>query len=303
MKRGMVMRNYHEMMQLIMQKANEDERIRAVLLDGSRANANATHDQYCDFDIVYIVKDIREFTKDRNWIEYFGEILIVQCPADWYSHPYDYNSKENFNYLIQFTDGNRIDLSLVDISNIKAEKKNDEPRVVLLNKDNLKELYPIDTEESFFIKAPSATEYYDTCNEFRWLSIYITKGLCRKEIYYAKYAYDVLIMEMFIKMLNWKIAMKHHFHITTGDHSKYLKRFLSEEEMERFQAIFPDGSYEGIWEKLFLMYDYFAENAECVGKKLKYAFDKSETVKVREFLIKRRAEYVVSLQDEKLEER
>ncbi|HKM35533.1 MAG TPA: aminoglycoside 6-adenylyltransferase [Lachnospiraceae bacterium] len=284
------MRTYNEMMQLIMDKAMNDERIRAVLMNGSRANSNAVHDEYSDFDICYVVTDIREFTKDKNWITYFGDILIVQYPVDWYSHPYDYTGKGNFTYLIQFQDGNRIDLSLIDITHVEEESFNVEPRMVLLNKDNLKELIPVRGEEAFYIKKPSEMEYYNTCNEFRWLSIYITKGLSRREIYYAKYAYDCLVMEMFVKMLNWKIAIDHDFMVTTGDHSKYLKRFLSPKEMDRFQDIFPNGDYEDIWNRLFIMYDYFAETAEYVGGKLGYFFDKDETIRVRDFLKRRRTD-------------
>lgn len=76
------MRTEKEMMDLIMTKAIDDERIRAVAMDGSRANKNAVHDKYSDFDIVYFVTDVREFTKDKSWINYFGDVLIVQCPED-----------------------------------------------------------------------------------------------------------------------------------------------------------------------------------------------------------------------------
>ena len=86
---------------------------------------------------------------------------------------------------------------------------------------------PICNERAFYIRKPTKKEYYDTCSEFRWLAVYISKGLCRQELYYAKYAYDVLVMEMFIKMLNWKIGVDNNFLVTTGSHSKYLKRFLS----------------------------------------------------------------------------
>lgn len=282
------MRSYEEMMGLIMDKAVSDERIRAVMMDGSRANARATHDQYSDFDICYVVKDVREFTKDKEWITYFGEILIVQCPDDWYSHPYDYTSRDSFTYLIQFEDGNRIDLTLIDKEHIDEVAKNKEPRIVLLNKDDLKEIQPMGTEEIFHIHKPSQMEYDNVCNEFRWLSLYISKGLCRKEIYYAKYTYDCLVMPMFMKMLNWKIGTQYDFKVSTGSHSKYLKRYLSEEEMERVHGIFPNGEYEEIWQKLFLMYDYFAENEEEVGKKLGYHYDKDETVRVRAFLVKRK---------------
>lgn len=284
------MRTETEMMSLIMKKAIEDERIRAVTMNGSRANKNSVHDQYSDFDIVYFVTDIREFTKDKNWINYFGDILIVQYPVDWYSHPYDYCGHESFTFLIQFTDGNRIDLNIVDIRNIENEKDNNEPRIVLLNKDNYKELIPITAETAFFIKPPTKMEFYNTTNEFRWLSIHISKGLCREEFYYAKYTYDILIMKMFMKMLNWKIGIQHQFNVTTGSNNKYLKRFLSDTEMKRLQNIFPNGEYEDIWNKLFLMYDYFHELESEVAIYFNFTCDENETKKVRDFLEKRRLE-------------
>ena len=286
------MRNKEEMMKLIMDVAINDERIRAVTMEGSRASKNATHDQYCDFDICYIVSDIREFTKDNKWVEIFGKILIVQYPMDWYSHPYNYAGHDNFAYLIQFKDGNRIDLTLIDVCNIDKEQGYREPRIVLLNKDNFKELKQINDESVFYIQKPSEMEYYNTCNEFRWLSVYISKGLCREELYYAKYAYDVLMMEMFIKMLNWKIGVDNDFNVTTGDHSKYLKRFLTLEEMKRFHSVFPNGTYEDIWSKLYVIYDYFAEIAKYVGEALKYNFDAKETEEVRIFLSERQKQCV-----------
>ncbi|MBI9014670.1 MAG: aminoglycoside 6-adenylyltransferase [Clostridiales bacterium] len=278
------MRTADELLRLIMSKAEDDDRIRAVTLNGSRASKSALIDKYSDFDITYFVSDVREFTKEKDWISYFGDILIVQYSMDWYSSPYDYSSRDTFVYLIQFEDGNRIDLSIVDISNIKKEEENKEPKVVLLNKDNFKELESSNDETEYFIKEPTDMEYYNTCNEFRWLSIYITKGLCRSEIYYAKYAYDVLIMEMFMKMLNWKIGIENQFKVTTGTHKKYLKRFLSKDELNRVHSIFPDGSYEDIWEKLFMMYDYFHELECIVGYTYGFKNDTDESYRVKKYI-------------------
>ncbi|NLC18059.1 MAG: aminoglycoside 6-adenylyltransferase [Clostridiales bacterium] len=282
------MRSEKEMMDLIMKKAIEDDRIRAVALDGSRVIRSAVHDKYSDFDIVYFVRDIREFTRDKGWINYFGDILIVQCPDDWYNHPYDYSSHDRFAYLMQFTDGNRIDLTLVDIRNIAQEKYNNEPRVILLNKDNYPELIPVEDEKAFYIQAPTQMEFSNTCNEFRWLSLYVAKGLCRKELYYAKYSYDVLMMDMFMKMLNWKVGTQYGFNITTGKFSKYLKRYLSDSEMKRLQGIFPNGEYKDIWDKLFIIYDYFHEIELTVAKYFGFSCDEVEANRVRDFLIKRR---------------
>ncbi len=283
------MRTEAEMMDLIIKKAAEDERIRAVAMDGSRANKNAVHDEYSDFDIVYFVTDVREFTRDKSWVDYFGDILIVQYPADWYKHPYDYDSHDSFAFLMQFADGNRIDLTIVDVRNIEKEKQNAEPRIVLLNKDNFSELIPLDSEKAFYIKPPSKMEFDNVCNEFRWLSVYITKGLCRDEFYYARHIYEVPIMEMFMKMLNWKIGILHGFNVSTGAHGKYLKRFLTRNEMNRFRGIFPNGEYKDIWDKLFLMYDYFDELETEVADGLGFQRNREETEKVRAFLEARRS--------------
>jgi aminoglycoside 6-adenylyltransferase len=42
----------------------------------------------------------------------------MQTPDDWYSRPYDFNGNEPFAYLMQFLDGVRIDLTIVDEKNM-----------------------------------------------------------------------------------------------------------------------------------------------------------------------------------------
>ena len=51
------MRSEQEMLDLILETARNDERIRAVIMNGSRANPNALRDPFQDFDIVYLVTE------------------------------------------------------------------------------------------------------------------------------------------------------------------------------------------------------------------------------------------------------
>ncbi len=50
----------------MLDKANGDGRIRAVLLNGSRANHSIQPDQWQDFDIVYIVNEMDSFIANHN---------------------------------------------------------------------------------------------------------------------------------------------------------------------------------------------------------------------------------------------
>jgi hypothetical protein len=48
----------------IFQIAENDDRIRAVLLNGSRANPNIEPDKYQDYDLLLVVRDFETFLKD-----------------------------------------------------------------------------------------------------------------------------------------------------------------------------------------------------------------------------------------------
>lgn len=75
------MRNETEMMDLILGTAQEDDRIRAVWMNGSRVNPNVKRDIMQDFDVVFAVKEIDSFQEDTDWIDRFGERVIMQNQA------------------------------------------------------------------------------------------------------------------------------------------------------------------------------------------------------------------------------
>ena len=273
----------------IQKKAEEDERVRAAALDGSRASRDALHDRYSDFDVVLFVRDSREFTRDTGWIEDYGEVLIAQFPDDWHDHPYDYEGKAPFHCLVQYADGNRIDFTIRDVSR-GAEEHNREPRRVLLDKDGYDWLKPVETDAAFFIRRPEKKEYLDCVNEFRWLSLYVAKGLCRDQFGYARFHLSEGMGGMFFRMLDWRIGLSHDFCVSTGSHGKYLNRYLSEEEMVRVRSAFPDGETAHMWEGMEVMYEYFEELAEAVAAGLGFPYDKTEAERVRKFWEKRREE-------------
>ncbi len=81
------MRTEAEMYDLILSIANNDERIRAVYLNGSRTNPNAPKDIFQDYDVVYVVNEAKPFIEDKEWINLFGEILYMQYPDEHPDYP------------------------------------------------------------------------------------------------------------------------------------------------------------------------------------------------------------------------
>lgn len=74
------MRSESEMLALIVHTAQSDDRIRAVMLNGSRVNPKASRDIFQDFDVSYFVTELESFKNDHRWLERFGELMILQMP-------------------------------------------------------------------------------------------------------------------------------------------------------------------------------------------------------------------------------
>ncbi|NTU65427.1 MAG: aminoglycoside 6-adenylyltransferase, partial [Chloroflexi bacterium] len=181
------MRSEKEMLDLILTYAREHDEVRAVVMNGSRVNPNAKKDPFQDYDIVYYVRDVEPFRRNLDVVKYFGEIMILQTPEDMADPPPEGDG--HYAYLMQFMDGNRIDLSFDALHQTDVTLK-DSLSLVLLDKDNLLGELPPPSDAGYLPRPPTAKAFDDCCNEFWWLNPYVAKGLWRDELTYAKYMFD-----------------------------------------------------------------------------------------------------------------
>ena len=248
------MRSEQEMFELIVDTARADERIRAVIMNGSRANPNAPRDPFQDFDVVYIVTDVAAFKHNYEWIKRFGEIMIMQIPEDMQDPPP--KADGGFAYLMQFTDGNRIDSGIYPLVKL-IELGKDSLSLLLLDKDGINDSFAPASESDYLPKPPTAKAFSDCCNEFWWLGPYVAKGLWREEILYAKYMCDQIVREQLMKMLTWHIGVKTGFSRNAGKQGKYFRQYLEPELWDLLLQTYADASFDNMWEALFTMCDLF----------------------------------------------
>lgn len=267
------MRSEQEMLDLIINTARDDERIRAAILNGSRANPNAPRDFFQDFDVVYLVKDIAPFKHNLEWIKRFGELMILQLPDNMVDPPPANNGF--YTYLMQFIDGNRIDLGIFPLSMLDEVVK-DSLSVLLLDKDGMFPQFPLANESGYLPSLPTAKDFEDCCNEFWWVSAYVAKGLWREEILYAKRMYDQCTRDQLTKMLRWYIGVETGFAINPGKLGKYFQRFLDPDLWKMLLKTYADGSYENTWDGLFTMCDLFRIIAVRVADHFGYIYNQGD---------------------------
>jgi len=271
------MRSEQEMLDLILGVAEEDERIRAVIMNGSRANPDAPRDIFQDYDIVYIVTDAAPFRRNYEWIKRFGELMILQLPDDMRDPPP--SSNERFAYLMQFTDGNRIDLNIFPLAKLKLLEK-DSQSLLLLDKDGI--IGPLEpaSDSDYLAKPPTAKAFGDCCNEFWWVCPYVAKGLWREEILYAKTMLDQIVREQLMKMLVWHIGDKTNYKKNPGKMGKYFRRYLESELWELLQNTYSNADYDKTWEALFAMCQLFRKVAVPIAVQYQFEYPHSDDQRV-----------------------
>ena len=254
------MRTEREMFDLILNTARADDRVRAVILNGSRADPAVKRDIFQDFDVVYIVTDLASFRGDPGWIKCFGELMILQTPDDMTESP----GRDTYAYLMQFADGNRIDLTLCPLDTLDSMER-DSLSVLLLDKDGITPPFPPPSAAGYAPKPPAAKAFADCCNEFWWCCPYIAKGLWRKQIPYARYMLDTVVRGQLLKMLGWYVGMKTGFTSGAGNMGKHLEEHLEPENWSLWLGTYADSGIENTWEALDAMCGLFRITAGKVA--------------------------------------
>lgn len=276
-------RTDEEMMERILSVARKDDRIRAVWMNGSRANPNAPKDPWQDFDIVYAVTDMDFFTKNDDWVDVFGSRVIMQSSRNQLSaDPAEYENR--YIYLMQFQDGNRIDLSLVPLSRTEEFFLSDRMCVPLLDKDGRLPEIPPPTDRDYWVARPTEREFACCCNEFYWVSTYVAKGLWRNEISYAHAMLDGPVRDQLLKLLSWEAGIRTDFSVSVGKCGKYLNRYLPPEDWTLYCRTYCTADTKDIKTALFTMQQLFSHVSRTVADALSFPLDTEEARRVLAYL-------------------
>lgn len=266
---GHAMRSEKQIYDTILNFAENDDRIRIVTLEGSRTNPNITPDDFQDYDITFFVTDMQSFLSSDQWLDLFGERLIMQKPEDMELFP---AVEQGFSYLMLFSDDVKIDLTLLPLDLIDEYLTWDKLVKLLLDKDHRVAKPPVPTDEDYHLQRPTARMFDDCCNEF-WNTVpYVVKGLCRREILFAIDHMNDIVRKELLRMISWSVGTRQGFHFSLGKNYKFLDRYITGELWERLLSTYRMDSYEQMWESLEQCMALFREVSSETATRLNYPY-------------------------------
>ena len=267
---GINMRTETEMLDVILKTA-ETLQVAAVAMSGSRTNSQAPQDEFQDYDVVYVVENLDELISDLSWLDQFGKRIIEQ----------EVGLGQRRLFLMLFEDGNRIDLTLCPKQQIQEWVDSEADYTVLKDDKGLFESYP-PSPKRYWTNPASQTDFEKACNEFWWVSAYVVKGICRKQVIYATdHLYGICQQEL-LKVLSWQVASEKGA-VDIGKNYKYLFNYFPTEKEKEFSNLLDFSNIEKITQSLFATMQLFHQEAQFFAHKMGFYYDKEVAEKMIQY--------------------
>ncbi|MBP1041821.1 aminoglycoside 6-adenylyltransferase [Vagococcus sp. BWB3-3] len=281
------MRDEQTMMDLIIRFAEGNGMIRGAYLIGSRANKKAPRDRYQDYDIVYVVTNVRSFVEDKTWISFFGNLAIKEEPDNLDSLAgREVKHADYYMFLLLFEDGNRMDIKICHQSIVEAEIAEDDLVVKLLDKDGCLASIPSESSDrQFWVQAPSEGEFILACNDFWWCLQNVGKGIARQEFTYAIDMLETIVRPWLFQVLGWQVGSEHQFTVSIGKAGKFLPHFISATKWQLVLATYPRANQEDMWQSVAILMDLFSQEAQSVAASFGWTYKMTDELAIRNYLL------------------
>ena len=272
------MRTDQEILELILETAKKIQ-VDAVALSGSRTDTKAPKDEFQDYDVVYVVDDLDNLTSDLSWLDQFGTRIIEQ-----------HNILGNRRlYLMIFEDGNRIDLTLCPKDHIQEWVESEADFTVLEDTKGLFAPYSSNPQR-YWTSPATEKDLKKACNEFWWVSAYVVKGICRKQVFYAiDHLYGICQQEL-LKILAWQVASDGGA-VDIGKNYKYLFNYLPAEKEKEFSNLLDFSSLDKITHSLLATMQNFHQEAQILAQKMGFEYDREVAEKMIEYAEEKLPDY------------
>lgn len=257
--------------------ANGLDAVRAIVLTSTRAIPGAEVDAYSDYDAVLVVRDVRPFADNRDWLADFGEVLVAYWDPIQTEPDYGLDVLGNVTWYV---DRPRIDFTLwpvelferiVAAPSLPAEL--DAGYRVLLDKDGRAARLRPPTYGAYVPAPPDEETYLSTINDFFVDAPAVAVGLLRDDLLPARWVLDCDMRHLYlVRMLQWRMECDAGWEVPARALGKGLHKGLPADLWRELHATYAGGGAAGNREELFRTMALFRRVAREVGERLGYAY-------------------------------
>ena len=275
------MDKYSVLLENIIEFGNRADRISAIIMIGSRVQANNRADEYSDLDLILIVNDIQSFINSNDWLAQIGThriSFVEQTIDDAWEKRVMFDGALDIDFVI-FTQKDAIKA----ITDGEAREVLREGYSVLVDKSGIAPYLPeIRTAKEPFIY-PTEPEYQNVVNDFFYHTIWFGKKLLRGELWAAKFCLDSYMKSKVLWMAELYEHTKHVADYNIPERGRYFDIWASDNVKNKLKAAFAHYDRSDMIRALQVSAKLFRELSTTVAAELNYVYPDSADSYVSEW--------------------
>jgi len=262
----MIMGN--DLLSRIVNWAEREEPVRALLLEGSRAE-NGKADEFSDYDVNMFITDPEPYVRDDRWISAIDDVWV------YIPEKVDYQGQVFATRLVIYQGGIKIDFILYSTDVLQRlahadqlPEQYDSGYRILLDKDGVAADMPASTFKAFRRGKPTDTAFLECVREFWFEAYHVAKYLRRRDLWPVK-CRDWATKRLLLQMIEWHERGRRGWDYRTHPEGKRMESWVETETWERLSGIFAGFDAEDSWQAMFTTFELFGrlarETAQSLG--------------------------------------
>jgi len=252
----------------VLQWAEKEKPVRAVILVGSRAQNK--HDALSDYDLQLFCDNIDALTRNDAWLSKIGKIWV--CVHEKVRH----HGKDFPSRLVIFDKGVKIDFAFYPVEALKEiasapslVAEYNRGYKVLLDKDQLTTTMPAPNPKFRHEVKPNQQEFLTVVNEFWFEAYHVAVYLKRGDLWSAHFRLSGLHHQFLLKMIEWNELSKIDWKDSLPAFGKRMQLWVSPKTRDALHRSFAHFDEEVSWNALKNIMALFrhlsCETAQLIG--------------------------------------
>lgn len=203
----LIMPNDNQILQKLISFAENDPRISAMVLFGSRAREEKKADRFSDYDLIFFVSDVDSFIHSDEWLRGIAEPRISF---------FENTAVQDYERRVFFDDALDMDFLFYNVKDVERITADPIIRVwyakghrILVDKINYSKIVEASCPAPMEKKAITEQDFCNNVNNFWFHTIWATKKLCRGEVWAAKNCIDGYLKNLLREMLEYEAIARY----------------------------------------------------------------------------------------------
>lgn len=263
--------DYKEVMNRVRLWGEQEEDIRSIFVVGSMARSDKPADEWSDLDLAIVSSDVEKWLQREDWILLFGNpqiSFIEESPVGGL-----------LERRVMFEGGSIVDFNFMKLEMAKPFLGSDAAREViargvkvLLDKDQLTEVFHHSTSETKRIDDLKFSEFKNDVNDFWFHSVFIAKKLRRGELLVAKSCCDGYLKRLLLKNVKLQSSMNKSTNQQNWHDVRFFEDWADKDVLQDFDKIYGTYEEESVWRALFQTMELYRKVAQKVANEQNYTY-------------------------------